>query len=65
VIKRTELFFTFRSMDAIMLSLFNSRERDEDDWGGLFAKADDRFMRFEARRIKENPSTGIMVAEWK
>jgi hypothetical protein len=51
-------------MDAIMLSLFNSRERDEDDWRGLFTAAHDRFAGFEARRIKQNPSTGIIIAEW-
>lgn len=53
-----------RSMDAIMLSLFNSRERDEGDWKGLFEQSDGRFAGFEARRIKQNPSTGVMVAEW-
>lgn len=52
-------------MDAIMLSLFNSRERDEDDWRELFALADNRFTGYKATRIKENMSTGIMVAEWQ
>jgi hypothetical protein len=52
-------------MDAIMLSLFNSRERDEDDWRKVFAAADKGFIGFNASRIKENPSTGIMVAEWQ
>jgi hypothetical protein len=51
-------------MDAIMLSLFNSREREEGDWKNLFERADERFVSFTANRIKENPSTGIMVAEW-
>jgi hypothetical protein len=52
-------------MDAIMLSLFNSRERDEDDWKGVFTAAHGRFVGFEARRIKESPSTGIILAEWQ
>lgn len=51
-------------MDAIVMSLFNSRERDEADWKSLFDTADQRFGSFVARRIKENPSTGIIVAEW-
>ncbi|KAK2772300.1 hypothetical protein FQN53_004663 [Emmonsiellopsis sp. PD_33] len=53
-----------RSMDAIMLSLFNSREREEDDWKNLFAITDKRFVSFVASRIKENPSTGVVFAEW-
>ncbi|KAK2762689.1 hypothetical protein FQN54_000863 [Arachnomyces sp. PD_36] len=53
-----------RSMDAIMLSLFNSREREEEDWKELFTAADKGFGSFNAHRIKENPSTGVMVAEW-
>ncbi|KAF2464342.1 putative O-methyltransferase [Lindgomyces ingoldianus] len=53
-----------RSMDAIMLSLFNSREREVDDWQNLFNQADGRFGGFRATRVKENPSTGIIVAEW-
>ncbi|KAL9616602.1 MAG: hypothetical protein Q9160_008547 [Pyrenula sp. 1 TL-2023] len=33
-----------RTMDIDMLSLFNSRERDEDDWRYLFSQADKRFV---------------------
>jgi hypothetical protein len=53
-----------RSMDAIMLSLFNSRERDEADWLELFAEADERFVECEVSRVKENAATGIIVATW-
>ncbi|ORY18123.1 cercosporin toxin biosynthesis protein [Clohesyomyces aquaticus] len=53
-----------RSMDAIMLSLFNSRERELSDWKKLFQQADERFGSFNATRVKENPSTAIIVAEW-
>jgi hypothetical protein len=48
-------------MDATMLSLFNSREREEADWKALFTLADNRFTFLTASRIRENPSTGIMV----
>lgn len=48
-----------------MLSLFNSRERDEDDWRDLFSAADKGFTGFRATRVKENPSTGLMIAEWQ
>jgi hypothetical protein len=51
-------------MDAIMLSLCNSREREEDDWRKIFAVAHEGFKSFTASRIKENPSTGVIVAEW-
>lgn len=47
-----------------MLSLFNSREREEKDWENLFSETNEGFL-FTAKRIKENPSTGVMVAEWK
>jgi hypothetical protein len=51
-------------MDAIMLSLFNSRERESDDWKALFEGADQGFVEFLAERVKESPSTGLIVATW-
>lgn len=30
-------------MDMIMLSLFNSREREKEDWQSIFQRADTRF----------------------
>ncbi|MCJ1369595.1 hypothetical protein MMC20_000807 [Loxospora ochrophaea] len=33
-----------REMDMLMLSLFNSREREESDWRALFQSADPRFQ---------------------
>ena len=33
-----------RFFDLCMLSLFNSRERDEKDWQALIEKADHRFQ---------------------
>ncbi|KAF2176460.1 putative O-methyltransferase [Zopfia rhizophila CBS 207.26] len=53
-----------RSMDTIMLSLFNSREREVEDWKSLFERSNKRFGCFAATRIRENPSTGVIVAEW-
>lgn len=54
-----------RSMDCIMLSLFNARERDADDWKRLFSAADQRFGGVEISKIKENPSTCVIVVQWK
>ncbi|KAF2734829.1 putative O-methyltransferase [Polyplosphaeria fusca] len=53
-----------RSMDNIMLSLFNSREREVDDWKDLFNRAHGKQWVVSVTRVKENPSTGIIVAEW-
>ncbi|KAK2867938.1 hypothetical protein FQN49_003324 [Arthroderma sp. PD_2] len=52
------------SMDAIMLSLFNSRERDQEDWMQLFAAASTKFKFFTVHRIEESPTTGIITAQW-
>ena len=35
---------TIRAMDISMLTLFNSQERDRDDWISLFKRADERFQ---------------------
>ncbi|KAH6679301.1 putative O-methyltransferase [Halenospora varia] len=53
-----------RSMDLIMLTLFNARERDGDDWKGLVEQADEKF-RFESatRQAVDSPS-GVMVVTW-
>jgi len=51
-------------MDAIMLSLCNSREREEQDWKTLFERADANFVNFKATRIKESPASGVFVVEW-
>ena len=32
-----------RSMDMLMMTLCNARERDRDDWATLFQEADKRF----------------------
>jgi hypothetical protein len=51
-------------MDAIMLSLFNSRERETGDWKAIFEGADQGFVDFRAERARESPSTGVIVAVW-
>jgi hypothetical protein len=53
-----------RSMDALMMSLFNSREREVDDWKNIFERAYGDRCLFKATRVKDNPSTGVIVAEW-
>ena len=53
-----------RSMDMLMLTLCNARERDRDDWEALFRSADERF-RFVSAFIPENSSLGIIDAIWK
>ncbi|KAG9231199.1 putative O-methyltransferase [Amylocarpus encephaloides] len=53
-----------RSMDLIMLSLFNSRERDEDDWKTLVENADPGFKFESAKRQAENSPSGIIIVSW-
>ncbi|OKL61699.1 hypothetical protein UA08_02177 [Talaromyces atroroseus] len=53
-----------RSMDAIMMSLFNSREREVDEWKELFKVADERFGPVIVNRIGENGSSGVISAQW-
>jgi hypothetical protein len=51
-------------MDTIMMSLFNSREREVDDWKKIFEAASLNYGKFCATRVKENPSTGVIQVEW-
>lgn len=46
------------------MSLFNSREREADEWKDLFRAADERFGNFTVNRIGENGSSGVISAEW-
>ncbi|TGO58900.1 hypothetical protein BCON_0050g00320 [Botryotinia convoluta] len=48
-----------RGMDMIMVSLFNSRERDADDWATLFQAADPRFGKPKSW-IPEGSNLGII-----
>jgi hypothetical protein len=54
----------YRSIDCIMQSMFNSRERDEDDWRRLFQAVDERFGPLTVTKIMDNPPSGIVVATW-
>jgi hypothetical protein len=51
-------------MDAIMMSLFNSREREIEDWRTIFEAASVNYCGFSATRVKENPSTGVIQVTW-
>ena len=50
-------------MDLLMLSLYNSRERDSDDWRSLFHQADSRFRFVDAVAVQGSTS-GIIEAIW-
>ena len=47
----------------IMLSLFNSRDREEKDWAMLFAQADKRYTNLKAW-VPEGSSLAIIEAVW-
>ncbi|KAF7911084.1 uncharacterized protein EAF01_002592 [Botrytis porri] len=53
-----------RDMDMIILPLFNSRERDVDDWANLFQAADPRFGKPKAW-IPEGSNLVIIEATWE
>lgn len=53
-----------RSRDMIMLTLFNSRERDEADWKTLFHLADPRFKLVSAKPVEDGETTTVIVASW-
>ena len=48
-------------MDMIMLSLFNSREREMEDWQTLFQQADTRFTNVKVW-IPEGATLAIVEA---
>ncbi|KAK7187979.1 hypothetical protein DPSP01_003136 [Paraphaeosphaeria sporulosa] len=54
-----------RSMDAIMMSLFNSRERTVADWEDVFARAGKGGFDVSVKRVEGNAATGVVVAEWR
>ena len=45
--------------DMLMMSLFNSRERDRDDWVQVFREADERFV-FEKAHVPQGSVMGII-----
>ena len=50
--------------DMLMLSLFNSRERDGDDWAQLFREADRRFSISRAY-VPQGSVMGIIEVVWQ
>ena len=50
-------------MDMIMLSLFNSRDREQKEWVALFQQADPRFTDVKAW-VPEGSSLAIIEAVW-
>ena len=52
-----------RSMDMIMMSLFNSREREKKDWEALFAEADSRFQDVKVWQ-PAGSQLGLIEATW-
>ena len=53
----------FREMDMIMLSLCNSRDREEKDWMILFEQADLRYRDVKAW-VPNGASLAIIEAVW-
>lgn len=52
-----------RSFDLVMSSIQNARERELDDWKGLFAKADSRFH-FQGVTSPPGSNHSLLVAVW-
>lgn len=53
----------FRSMDMIMLSLLNAREREEVEWRALFKQADERFTDIQIW-VPSGATMAIIEARW-
>ncbi|KAK4216229.1 S-adenosyl-L-methionine-dependent methyltransferase [Rhypophila decipiens] len=53
-----------RGMDLCMAELFNSQERELDDWANLFKLADSRFE-FKGAHQPDGSEMSLIVAEWK
>ena len=61
----TELISSiFRAYDMLMMSLFNSREREEGDWTHLIQDADPRFRIVGARKPQEG-TMGVIEVVWE
>ncbi|KAI9728204.1 MAG: hypothetical protein M1828_004665 [Chrysothrix sp. TS-e1954] len=52
-----------RSIDMIMISLFNSREREKADWQDLFKSADSRFQHVTMWK-PQGSQLGLIEATW-
>lgn len=52
-----------REIDMIMLSLFNSRDREEKDWAMLFERASERYREVKSW-VPDGASLAIIEAVW-
>lgn len=52
-----------REMDMIMLTLFNSRDRERHEWVRLFGQTDARFRDVKAW-VPDGSSLAIIEATW-
>lgn len=50
-------------MDMIVMTLFNARERELQDWQALFKEADERFTAIKAWK-PEGSTMAIIEATW-
>jgi hypothetical protein len=48
----------------LMMTLFNAREREKDDWIQLFEEADARFKIVDAKKFDVGTS-GVLTAVWE
>lgn len=53
-----------RAYDMLMMTLFNAREREMEDWIQLFEKADNRF-KFKSAQKPDIGTMGVMIAVWE
>ncbi|CAG8957850.1 hypothetical protein HYFRA_00000190 [Hymenoscyphus fraxineus] len=53
-----------RAYDMLMMTLFNSREREKADWIELFKEADERFCFLDAKKPTVG-TMGVIVAVWR
>lgn len=52
-----------RALDMVMLSFFNSRERERDDWERICQQVDSR-LKFVDAWVPEGAALGIIEAVW-
>lgn len=55
---------SFRATDLGMLTMFNAKERDWNDWLQLFAEADPGFVLKSAKTAPKS-ELAVIVVEWK
>lgn len=54
----------FRTTDLAMLSMFNAKERNWNDWLQLFAEADPGFV-LKSANTPPKSELALIVVEWK